>query len=76
MLNVVAQIFFSGENQDNFAEEKAALLFGNWNEDGMSLTFYCLSDGILAEKQVQDTCRSLVLQKNKYYCIKSSATHC
>lgn len=42
---------YIGEHMDLFAEEKACLMFGNWAEDGMSLTFYCLGDGILEEKQ-------------------------
>lgn len=42
---------YKGEHSDAFTDAKASLMFGNWNEDGMSLTFYCLADGILEEKQ-------------------------
>ena len=28
-------------------------MFGNWNPDGMTLTFYALADGIIEEKQVR-----------------------
>lgn len=45
-------VVFVGEHSDAFTDAKASLMFGNWNEDGMSLTFYCLADGILEEKQV------------------------
>ena len=38
---------------DYFAEEKACLLLGNWGEDGMTVKFYCLSDGLHVEKQVR-----------------------
>ena len=27
-------------------------MFGKWNDDGMSLTFFMLADGIMEEKQV------------------------
>lgn len=42
---------FVGEHMDYFAEEKACLLLGNWGEDGMTVKFYCLSDGLHVEKQ-------------------------
>ena len=48
----LAVLKLSGEQSDYFADEKATPMIGCWNEDGMSLTFYMLADGILEEKQV------------------------